>query len=131
MWLQSHIPHPHLPHLGRKAEGKAARASERSDDIVRSTYDKAADTASAAKHKTIDAAYSAKDKTVGAAYATKDKAASAAHAVQDRASSLTHSGKDAGKDASRRALGSSLPCCWGTCMLLLQGHGLHVAADAG
>ena len=40
-----HVPHPHLPHLGHKAENKAAKASEKSDSFVRSTYDKAADTA--------------------------------------------------------------------------------------
>ena len=46
LWLQNHLHVPH-PHLGHKAENKAAKASEKSDNFVRSTYDKAADTAQA------------------------------------------------------------------------------------
>ena len=85
----SHVPHPHLPHLGRsEAEHKADKA----DSLVRSTYDKAA-----------DAAGTVKDKAAGAAGAVKGNVKGAAGAVEDKARSLTHSGKDAGKDLSKCA----------------------------
>ena len=47
----SHVPHPHLPHMGRESEHSLNRASDKSESLVRSTYDKAADAAGAAKDK--------------------------------------------------------------------------------
>ena len=86
----SHVPHPHLPHLGRESDSSLNRASEKSDSLVRSTYDKAADTAGAVK-----------DKAQGAAGSIKGNVKGAASAVEDKARSLTHSSKDTGKDISK------------------------------
>ena len=47
----SHVPHPHLPHSGREGERSLDRASDKGESLVRSTYDKAADTAGAVKDK--------------------------------------------------------------------------------